>query len=29
LRVAGRCLPVETWHIIEALADQYELAADD
>ncbi|WP_322859151.1 hypothetical protein U8D42_03980 [Mycobacterium europaeum] len=29
LRVAGRRLPVETWHIIEVLADQYELAADD
>lgn len=29
LRVAGRRLPVETWHIVEALADQYELAADD
>jgi hypothetical protein len=29
LRVVGRRLPVETWHVIEALADQYELAADD
>jgi hypothetical protein len=29
LRVAGRRLPAETWHIIEALADQYELAAGD
>jgi hypothetical protein len=29
LRVAGRRLPVETWHIVEELADQYELAADD
>jgi hypothetical protein len=29
LRVAGRRLPVETWHIVEALADAYELAAGD
>jgi hypothetical protein len=29
LRVAGRHLPPETWHAIEALADAYELAADD
>ena len=29
LRAAGRHLPPETWHIIEALADQYELAGSD
>ncbi|MGO9155888.1 hypothetical protein [Mycobacterium sp.] len=29
LRVAGRRLPVETWHTIEALADAYELAGGD
>jgi hypothetical protein len=29
LRVAGRHLPVETWHTIEALADAYELAGGD
>jgi hypothetical protein len=28
LRCAGRRLPVETWHIIEDLAEQYELAGD-
>jgi hypothetical protein len=29
LRVAGRRLPVETWHIVEALASEYELAGSD
>ena len=29
LRVAGRHLPVEQWHVVEMLADAYELAADD
>jgi hypothetical protein len=29
LRVAGRHLPPETWHVVEALADQYDLAAGD
>ena len=29
LRVAGRYLPVETWHIIEQLANQYDLAGSD
>jgi hypothetical protein len=26
LRVAGRQLPPESWHVVEALADAYELA---
>jgi hypothetical protein len=29
LRQAGRRLPVETWHVVEELADAYALAADD
>jgi hypothetical protein len=29
LRVAARHLPVETWHIIESLANQYELVGSD
>ncbi len=29
LRVAGRRLPVEHWHVVEALADAYELVGDD
>jgi hypothetical protein len=29
LRQAGRKLPVEVWHVVEELADAYELAADD
>jgi len=29
LRLAARELPPETWHTLEALADQYELAGSD
>jgi hypothetical protein len=29
LRLAGRRLPLECWAVLEQLADEYELAADD
>jgi hypothetical protein len=29
LRLAGRRLPPEYWHVVEALADEFDLAAGD